>query len=202
MQHLEWFDEQYPGDFSLNQVLMDFGASVCGAAKPRCGECPLRARCGFAKNPSFDSARDNKRKQRSIRGYKKVVVGILIQDKKVLVSRRRSDQTYAGLLEFPGGKVEEGEDERRALQREYLEEIGVEISVRPAFEKLVQQGKKQVLSFHRCRILAIQNSNIKNPSSKGLEGQELMWVCQDDLVAKEFLPANKKIIEQLKRSRM
>ena len=31
--------------FDFNQALMDFGATVCSARKPQCGECPLRARC-------------------------------------------------------------------------------------------------------------------------------------------------------------
>jgi A/G-specific adenine glycosylase len=31
--------------FDFNQALMDFGATMCPARKPRCGECPLRAAC-------------------------------------------------------------------------------------------------------------------------------------------------------------
>lgn len=31
--------------FDFNQALMDFGATLCSARKPRCGECPLRAGC-------------------------------------------------------------------------------------------------------------------------------------------------------------
>ena len=31
--------------FDFNQALMDFGATLCSARKPRCGECPMRSRC-------------------------------------------------------------------------------------------------------------------------------------------------------------
>ena len=31
--------------FDFNQALMDFGATLCSARKPRCGECPLRSGC-------------------------------------------------------------------------------------------------------------------------------------------------------------
>jgi A/G-specific adenine glycosylase len=31
--------------FDFNQALMDFGATLCSARKPRCGECPLRSQC-------------------------------------------------------------------------------------------------------------------------------------------------------------
>ncbi|MGE3278909.1 MAG: NUDIX domain-containing protein [Candidatus Altimarinota bacterium] len=204
MKNLDWFDEHYPNDFNLNQVLMDFGSKVCGAARPKCGECPLAKACAFAKNPK-SQVQNSKRSHRSLRGYKKVVVGILIQGKKILVSRRKADQTYPGLLEFPGGKVEVGEDERRGLQREFREELGIEISVRPPFEKIVQHEKKQVLSFHRCRILTGEIGNKEGDEDlRGMEGQEVMWLDQEEMAkrVKEFLPANKKIIEQLKKSRL
>lgn len=147
-----------------------------------------------------DSGRNGKQEEVGVerkripKNYQKVVVGILIQDKRVLVSRRKADQSYSGLLEFPGGKVEIGEDERRAMQREFREEVGVEVSVRPAFEKIIQHEKKQVLYFHRCRILT--------GKPRSLEGQEVEWIDQQELNPKEFLPANKGIIDQLKKSRL
>lgn len=203
MEHLDFFDKNFPKDFNLNQVLMDFG-SHCSAAAPKCETCPLLAKCEFGKNPQRFLQQVRKPKVSIPRHYKKVVVGILIEGKKVLVSRRKPDQTFSGLLEFPGGKVEVGEDERRALQREFREEVGVEISVRPAFEKIVQHEKRQVIYFHRCRVLLAKNEKLKTNSKtswKGEEGQEMMWLEQGQLDPKLFLPANKDIIHQLKRGR-
>lgn len=219
MKNLDWFDEQYPKDMNLNQVLMDFGSSVCDAKKPKCSECPLIKKCVYGRDPSqfeylnkYPSAAlgmTKIRKQRSIRGYQKVVVGILIQDQRVLVSRRKPDQTFAGLLEFPGGKVKEGEDLRAAMQREFREEVGVEVSVRPPFKKMALHRQKKVVNFHRCRILRVNNPKLniqKDFSSgiimQGMENQDLVWIDQKDLDPKEFLPANKGIIEQLKKSRL
>ena len=198
MKRLEFFDEQYPSDFSLNQVLMDFGSQVCVARKPKCGECPLIQQCAYGRDPaSFASLREN-RKTRQLeaipRDFQKIVVGILIQGKKVLVSRRRHDQSYSGLLEFPGGKVEEGEDLRGALQREFREEVGVEVSVRPPFERMLVKRQKIALHFHRCRVLSGQ--------VQAMEAQELLWLDQEQLDPKAFLPANKPIIEALKKSRL
>jgi A/G-specific adenine glycosylase len=31
--------------FDFNQALMDFGATLCSARKPRCSECPMRSGC-------------------------------------------------------------------------------------------------------------------------------------------------------------
>jgi A/G-specific adenine glycosylase len=219
MGNLEFFDANYPEDFSLNQVLMDLGSQICKARTPQCSSCPLIKKCSFGRNPSQFERMTNdqktmtnkmtKRGQRSLRSYQKIVVGILIQDKSVLVSRRREDQTFTGLLEFPGGKVEEGEDLRAAMQREFREEVGFEVSVRPPFEKIALHRQKLVLNFHRCRVLTKQNDQIPNNNDqpfqkifKGLEGQDLMWIHQTDLDAKQFLPANKGIIEALKKSRL
>lgn len=55
----------------------------------------------------------------------RVVAGIIKRDGKVLIARRASHKTMSGKWEFPGGKVEEGENPERALEREILEEFGV-----------------------------------------------------------------------------
>lgn len=194
LKHLAFFDQHFPKTLKLNQALMDLGSSLCLAKNPKCQICPLAKSCQFEKNPER-FLEDVKIPRKIIpRNYQKVVVGILIRGQKVLVSRRKEAQTFSGLLEFPGGKVEAGEDERRAMQREFQEEVGVQVSVRPPFTKIVQHSRKQVLSFHRCRIL------IGDPRS--LEGQEIFWIQQKDLNARLFLPANKRIIEELKKSRL
>jgi 8-oxo-dGTP diphosphatase len=55
-----------------------------------------------------------------------VTAAVIERDGKVLVARRKEGLVAAGLWEFPGGKVEEGEDPRRGLERELREELGVE----------------------------------------------------------------------------
>ena len=57
-----------------------------------------------------------------------VAVGILMRPNgDVLLGQRPAGKPYAGYWEFPGGKVEPGEDIFAALQREFVEELGVEI---------------------------------------------------------------------------
>ena len=57
-----------------------------------------------------------------------VVAAALVRDGAVLACRRCGGP-YAGQWEFPGGKVEPGEDERAALVRECREELGLDIVV-------------------------------------------------------------------------
>jgi 8-oxo-dGTP diphosphatase len=55
-----------------------------------------------------------------------VTAAVIERDGKVLCARRRPGLVAAGLWEFPGGKLEAGEDPRRGLERELREELGVE----------------------------------------------------------------------------
>lgn len=56
---------------------------------------------------------------------KQVAAAISIREGKVLVSRRAPGQALEGFWEFPGGKVEDGEDVQTCIVRELQEELGV-----------------------------------------------------------------------------
>ncbi|GAA2224777.1 (deoxy)nucleoside triphosphate pyrophosphohydrolase [Herbiconiux moechotypicola] len=58
-----------------------------------------------------------------------VVAAVFIRDGNVLGCRRAPGRVAAGQWEFPGGKVEPGEDPRFALQREVAEELGIDVTV-------------------------------------------------------------------------
>ena len=49
-------------------------------------------------------------------------------DKRVLIARRPQGKPMAGLWEFPGGKVEEGETPEDTVIRELYEELGVRLA--------------------------------------------------------------------------
>jgi 8-oxo-dGTP diphosphatase len=57
--------------------------------------------------------------------YMTVVAAAVVRDGRVLVVRRAPGQKLEGKWEFPGGKVEPGETDQAALEREMLEELGV-----------------------------------------------------------------------------
>src|SRR5205085_176744 len=60
---------------------------------------------------------------------KQVVAGLIFKDAKVLVCQRTRHQTMPLKWEFPGGKIEEGEQPRDALRRELEEELGINASI-------------------------------------------------------------------------
>lgn len=54
-----------------------------------------------------------------------VTAAIIINEGKVLICRRKKGLKNAGLWEFPGGKLEQGESLQECLERELFEELGV-----------------------------------------------------------------------------
>ncbi|HZL57366.1 MAG TPA: (deoxy)nucleoside triphosphate pyrophosphohydrolase [Bryobacteraceae bacterium] len=76
-----------------------------------------------------------------------VVAGILEQDGRCLICRRRSDQAHALKWEFPGGKLEAGETPGQALARELREELGIEAEPPVEIERyeFTYPGKQPIL---------------------------------------------------------
>ncbi|MFH1845315.1 MAG: A/G-specific adenine glycosylase [bacterium] len=113
-----------PGDF--NEALMELGALVC-TRNPACDLCPLQVHCeGFRTNVVADRPVKEPKP-----GASKIsmVSGVLPYGGKLLIQKRRLDNVWPGLWEFPGGVIEKGESPETALVREFQEEL--ELAVEP-----------------------------------------------------------------------
>ena len=61
----------------------------------------------------------------------KVVAALIKKDNKVLIAKRSTgDENVYGKWEFPGGKVDKGETEERAIEREIKEEFELNIKTK------------------------------------------------------------------------
>lgn len=111
-------------------------------------------------------------------------------DRRVLLSQRPDGKSLAGLWEFPGGKVEPGENPEDALVRELTEELG--ISVKPAclapltFASHAYEGFHLLMPLYVCRRFEGQ--------PKPLEGQTLKWVKPKDMRDYPMPPADAPLI--------
>src|SRR5450755_966256 len=80
-----------------------------------------------------------------------VAAAVLLEEGRVLLTQRKAGTHLAGAWEFPGGKVESGEDPRDALRRELREEIGIEATVgeivEVTFHRYVEADKAVMLLF-------------------------------------------------------
>ena len=58
-----------------------------------------------------------------------VLAAIIVEKDRILIARRRAGKHLSGFWEFPGGKLEEGENDHSCLRREIKEEMAVDIKV-------------------------------------------------------------------------
>jgi len=121
-----------------------------------------------------------------------VVCGV-IRDSggRYLACRRPAGKHLGGMWEFPGGKVEEGEDPAAALVRELREELGVEVAVEralTAFPWRYEWGKMRLLPF-LCRIVAGE--------PEAIEHQELRWCERERFGELEWAPADVPVFAEL-----
>ena len=124
-----------------------------------------------------------------------VTAAIVERDGAYLVTRRLKGVHLEGLWEFPGGKCDPGESHAACLEREMLEELGMEVHVgREVFAVEHAYPERTVeLHFFECELVG---------EPQPLLGQEMKWVRRQDLCALRFPPADAELIELLQnRSR-
>jgi 8-oxo-dGTP diphosphatase len=123
-----------------------------------------------------------------------VVAAIVIEEGRVLLTQRKRGTHLAGAWEFPGGKVEPGEDPRAALVRELREEIGVEAIVgRPVEVTFHAYAEKDVLLLFFETTLA---SGSPRPSA--IDVADLKWSRRDELDDAEFPPADVAVLASVR----
>lgn len=124
---------------------------------------------------------------------KDVVAAILIKDKKILIAQRGYDDPLAGLWEFPGGKVEEGESPEESLVREMQEEFRIDVEVERFFASSLfayDKGTIRLLGYY-CRWA--------NGELWPQVHSDYAWVAVSELADYTFAPADRPLVEKLVR---
>ncbi len=106
-----------------------------------------------------------------------VAVALLDADNRILLGKRPEGKSMAGLWEFPGGKLEEGESPEAALVRELQEELGIttkENCLAPlTFASHAYEKFHLLMPLYVCR----RYEGMAQP----LEHEEIKWVRPKDL---------------------
>lgn len=123
------------------------------------------------------------------------VVGAIIKDSdRYLVGQRAAHKSQGGLWEFMGGKIELGETPERALRRECLEELALEIENERIIDSVIHEYPEKTI-----RLILIE-CNPKNGSvPQALEHQQIKWVTRDEMCTIEFAPADRALINRIFR---
>jgi 8-oxo-dGTP diphosphatase len=113
----------------------------------------------------------------------------------VLLTRRMEGAHLAGMWEFPGGKVESGEDPRDAVVRECREEIDVEIAVVDILDVAWHRYREKdvLLLFYGCRLV--------RGEVKHVGVADHAWVEPSRLGEYPLPPPDARLVEKLRAGR-
>ena len=177
-----------PRDF--NQALMDLGTIICTPQKPKCSACPLQQFCvAYSKYDPDDFPRKEMTKKKVLQ---EIGIGLVFNKKgELLIDQRLESSSMGGMWEFPGGKKKSDEVIETTIERELIEEIGIEVKVGAkllSFEHSYTH-KKLFFTVHICEWISGE--------PKALASQKLLWVTPKKLFDFPFPAANTKIISEL-----
>ena len=114
------------------------------------------------------------------------VRGILVKDDKVLVAN------YGGIILFPGGKVDKGENLEEALVREIQEELDTTIKVERFLTTVDWDYPKFHLTMH-CYLCTVAEGDLTLR-----EHEAAKWLTMEDIDSVNWLPADVLVVNALK----
>jgi len=123
---------------------------------------------------------------------KRVVAGLIVKDGKLLVCQRTRHQTMPLKWEFPGGKIEEGEQPRDALRRELEEELGILAGVGDEVKRIQHEYPNGGMVELRFFVVRDYQREIENRIFR-----DIQWAVPKDLPKYDFLEADLTLVRDL-----
>ena len=123
----------------------------------------------------------------------KVVAAIIQKENKILATKRGYGE-FINMWEFPGGKIESGENKEQALVREIKEELNIEISV-DKFAIDIEYQYPNFYLFMSCFMCSIKEGSIEL-----LEHNDGKWITKEELNTLNWLPADIDAVNYLKEN--
>ena len=129
-----------------------------------------------------------------------VSAAIIVENKKILcVQRNKGKYDYISYkYEFPGGKLEDGENEEDALKREISEELNLEIDVAEKFLVVTHEYLDFDLTMHSylCKVNTEQLVLKEHIDAKWLHKNELIeldWAAADLPIVSKLINTNHEL---------
>jgi 8-oxo-dGTP diphosphatase len=121
----------------------------------------------------------------------RVVAAMIEQDGRYLITQRRPAAVLPLLWEFPGGKVEPGESDTTALEREVLHRLGVSVGVGKLISFVRHPYERYTIDLHlyECHLTA--------GTPKKLNVHDFAWVQSDEFEHYPFTPADEISVAKL-----
>jgi len=128
---------------------------------------------------------------------KRVVAALIVQDGKILVCQRTKHQTMPLKWEFPGGKIEDGEQPRDALRRELDEELGIDATIGDEVARIRHEYKSGNAVELRFFVVYEFRGELQNRIFR-----DMQWVERTELPAFDFLEADLKLVSDVAAGRL
>lgn len=181
--------ENRPGDF--NQAIMELGALVC-SKRPSCADCPVQTHCVALENGVADKRPVLPQKKKTIKVQ--MATGVLVHEGKVLIQKRKPDDVWPGLWEFPGGVIEDGETPEQALVREYQEEVELHVTPAEKITVVTYAYTRYKVTMH-CYLCHNKKSDVPAPVFN--EAVDGLFVVPESLSGYAFPAGHRRLIEYM-----
>jgi 8-oxo-dGTP diphosphatase len=123
---------------------------------------------------------------------KRVVAALIEKEGRLLVCQRTRHQTMPLKWEFPGGKIEEGEQPRDALRRELDEELGIVATIGDEVSRIQHEYPNGGMVELRFYVVRQYQGEIENRIFR-----EIQWALPADLPRYDFLEADLTLVKEL-----
>jgi 8-oxo-dGTP diphosphatase len=128
---------------------------------------------------------------------KQVVAALIFKHDEILVCQRTRHQTMPLKWEFPGGKIEEGEQPRDALRRELNEELGIDATIGEEVARIRHEYKNGSAVELRFYAVREYKGELENRIFK-----DMRWAIRSELPSLDFLEADLQLVREVAEGRI
>jgi len=122
----------------------------------------------------------------------KVVAAIIENEKnEILCALRSPEMSIPNMWEFPGGKVEKGEDLYSAIEREIAEELNCKVIANDIFNENTHEYDTFIITLISIKCTLVELTPISKEHSK------LIWLKRENLSSLKWAPADIPAVKQL-----
>lgn len=122
----------------------------------------------------------------------KVVAALIMKDGKILIAKRSTgNKNVIGKWEFPGGKVEENETEKHAIEREIKEEFDILVRAEKFITNVISKDKKSEidLKLYLCKYI--------DGKIKLNDHSDYKWVDKDEIFDYDLADLDVELVRKM-----
>ena len=176
-----------PGCF--NQAVMDLGREICTSKGPACSACPICKYCSAHINNDVDKY--PMRTKNTPRPHYNIAVAIIWNNKRILISKRKSTGLLGGLWEFPGGKIQSGESGPSRVVRKAREALNILVNPGAPIKQIKHSYSHFSITVdaYRCVFVGSQ------PRALGYD--DFRWIYPYETQQFAFHRSNHKLFDKI-----